>query len=308
MSSGGYRLYSREYYADALEHLTPGGMMTQWLPVYQMPSDAVRLAMVTFLDVFPHALLFVGFNSELILVGSSVPFDVVRMVERYGQQQSVVRDLQSIKVDSPISLLARIMKADASLRKEYADGPLISDQRNQFDRLFLFSNRLSAVTCDPREVHDFVTGQSAELGVEVAAVINHLGRLRYRVPRFPLFAVVQDEGIALSGADWRRITNLEEAAARRVTREDSSGALHLLGGALELGPEHPGLLLLTSGELAKTGRFGVAEQRLREFQRLEPADAAGHGRWVRFLCNRDAAQNRCPNSVARFSCGRIVRR
>ena len=276
MSSGVYRLYSREYYASVREHLTPGGMMSQWLPVYQMPADAVRLAMVTFLDVFPHALLFVGFNSELILVGSNVPFDLVRMVERYDQQQSVVRDLRSINVDSPVSLLARIMRTDASLRKEYAGGPLISDQRNQFDQLFLFSDRLAVVAYDPREVRDFVTGQSAELGTEVAPVINHLGRLRYRVPRFPLFAVVQDDGIPMSGADWRRITNLEEAAARRVMRRDSPGALRLLGRALELGPEHPQLLLLMSGELAKTGRFDAAEQRLREFQRLEPADAAGH--------------------------------
>lgn len=276
MSSGVYRLYSREYYEDVLEHLTPGGMMTQWLPVYQMPGDAVRLAMATFLDVFPHALLFVGFNSELILVGSKIPLDLVRMVERYDDQESVVCDLRSINVNNPISLLARIMRTDASLREEYGVGPLISDQRNQFDRLFLFSDRLSAVTYDPREVFDFVTGQSAELGAEVAPVMHHLGRLRYRVPRFPLFTVAQDDGIPMSGADWRRITSLEEAAARRVTRGDSSGALRLLGRALELGPEHPELLLLTSGELAKTGQFGVAEQRLREFQRLEPADAAGH--------------------------------
>src|SRR5262249_51262869 len=30
--AGVYRLYSREYYQSVLAHLTPSGMMTQWLP------------------------------------------------------------------------------------------------------------------------------------------------------------------------------------------------------------------------------------------------------------------------------------
>jgi len=41
-----------------LAHLRPGGLMSQWLPVSQMPDEAIELALRTFVQVFPHALLF----------------------------------------------------------------------------------------------------------------------------------------------------------------------------------------------------------------------------------------------------------
>ena len=65
MQAGVYRLYSREYYQDVLAHLTPTGMMTQWLPIYQMPPPAVDEAIATFLTVFPHTLLYSGIGAEL---------------------------------------------------------------------------------------------------------------------------------------------------------------------------------------------------------------------------------------------------
>ena len=75
MLAGVYRLYSVEYYRQVLDHLTERGMMTQWLPVYQMPEEAVHLALRAFVQSFPHSLLLAGFENEYILVGAKAPFD-----------------------------------------------------------------------------------------------------------------------------------------------------------------------------------------------------------------------------------------
>jgi len=83
MQAGVYRLYSREYYQDVLAHLTPTGMMTQWLPVYQMPAKAANEAIATFLTVFPHTLLYSGIGQELILLGSREPIDIDRLWQRF---------------------------------------------------------------------------------------------------------------------------------------------------------------------------------------------------------------------------------
>ena len=83
MQAGVYRLYSREYYQDVLAHLTPTGMMTQWLPVYQMPIQAVDEAIATFVTVFPHTLLYSGIGEEFILLGSRKPIEIDRLWQRF---------------------------------------------------------------------------------------------------------------------------------------------------------------------------------------------------------------------------------
>lgn len=96
MQAGVYRLYSREYYQDVLAHLTPTGMMTQWLPVYQMPAKAAIEAIATFVTVFPHTLLYSGIGQELILLGSRAPIDVDRLWQRFPTSGLARADLAAI--------------------------------------------------------------------------------------------------------------------------------------------------------------------------------------------------------------------
>ena len=82
LAGGVYRLYSREYYEQVLDHLNPEGLMTQWLPEGQMPQAAIELVVRTFVEVFPYSLLFVGSGDHLILLGSPAPLDLRRRIRR----------------------------------------------------------------------------------------------------------------------------------------------------------------------------------------------------------------------------------
>jgi spermidine synthase len=42
------------------DHLEPGGLFCQWLPLYQLSEQELRVITATFLDVFPNAALFRG--------------------------------------------------------------------------------------------------------------------------------------------------------------------------------------------------------------------------------------------------------
>lgn len=53
---GGASLYTSEYFALAREHLNPGGVITQWVPLYDTTLDAVRSEMRTFFASFPEGL------------------------------------------------------------------------------------------------------------------------------------------------------------------------------------------------------------------------------------------------------------
>src|SRR5262249_1595714 len=74
-AAGVYRLYSVEYYRSVLVHLSPAGMMTQWLPMNMLARDAANRMIASFVEVFPHALLFVGSGEQLLLLGSREAFD-----------------------------------------------------------------------------------------------------------------------------------------------------------------------------------------------------------------------------------------
>jgi spermidine synthase len=171
MQAGVYRLYSREYYQDVLAHLTPTGMMTQWLPVYQMPAQAADEAIATFLTVFPHTLLYSGISAELILLGSRKPFEIDRLWQRFPATGRARADLAAILVDTPTKLGARIVRTDATLRRDYLHAATISDERNDLERMFL-TTKSAAVTYDPREVLAWLRLQAPVMAASVAPILN----------------------------------------------------------------------------------------------------------------------------------------
>lgn len=275
MAAGTYRLYSAEYYRDALAHLTPAGMMTQWLPVYQMPAEAVRLAAATFVAVFPYSLLYVGHGNELILLGSRAPLDLQRIVRRFGESGRVRADLARIAVHQPLDLLARILRTDARLRQDFAGARLISDQHNELDHLYLAPERLAYLPYDPREVLSVVAAQSPAVAGLLEPVLTHLGRLRHHVEGFPLYAVAPDPGIRLSEVDWRRSAGLQWQSEVLTTQGDTGRARQALEAVLALAPEQPAILLRVARLLIGAGQNGPAQDYLRAFQQIEPDDPTG---------------------------------
>lgn len=51
-------LYSQEYFALCRERLKPGGLMTQWVPLYESDRAVVQSEIATFFSVFPHGTIW----------------------------------------------------------------------------------------------------------------------------------------------------------------------------------------------------------------------------------------------------------
>ena len=66
-------LFTRAFYGVCADRLTDGGVVTQWLPLFQMPPGALRRVVRAFADVFPDAALwlagFSAFKPVALLVG-----------------------------------------------------------------------------------------------------------------------------------------------------------------------------------------------------------------------------------------------
>ena len=75
---GSATLYTREYYELVKRLLNPGGVVTEWVPIYESREAAVESEVATFLDVFPNGTLWgsrlaEGGGYDLILVGQDAP-------------------------------------------------------------------------------------------------------------------------------------------------------------------------------------------------------------------------------------------
>lgn len=58
--NGAGGLYAREHFETVRDHLAPGGIFAQWLPLYQMDMETLKVVVRTFTDVFDPAQAWLG--------------------------------------------------------------------------------------------------------------------------------------------------------------------------------------------------------------------------------------------------------
>jgi spermidine synthase len=271
------RLYSREYYRDALAHLTPRGLMTQWVPVVQMPQEAVDRVIASFLAVFPHALIFSGMREELILVGGAQPIDLRRLEQQFGASRRVAGHLARLGVESPQALLARIVAGDASLRRHFAGGRLVRDAHNDLAHFFLHPGRHGEVPFDPHDVLGEFDAAGLASAAELRGIMTHAGRLQHRAPGFPissLRALAREGGSGVAGidVDWEAVRKLEAEADSLSDRGHRAEARAVLERALALEGEQPKLLRKLAQVALALGDRGAALDALARYLALEPGD------------------------------------
>jgi spermidine synthase len=68
-------LYSKEYYELVKEHLNPGGVVAQWLPIYDSDLETVKSELATFFTVFPNGSVWSNYVNgdgyDLVLIGQA---------------------------------------------------------------------------------------------------------------------------------------------------------------------------------------------------------------------------------------------
>jgi spermidine synthase len=167
---GAGSLYAEEHFTAVREHLRPGALFCQWLPLYQLGPAELRSVVRTFLGVFPEVHAFLGIYNvgtpSLALVGR-VPTDrnpELRLdrarLDRLADHPSATLDLRD--------LLASYLADGAALRGWAGDGPSNSDLRPRV----MFDAPVSAYADDPtlgaRNLEDLLALRPADPAVLLA--------------------------------------------------------------------------------------------------------------------------------------------
>jgi len=107
-------LYSKEYYELVKAHLNPGGVVAQWLPIYDSDAETVKTELATFFDVFPEGTLWSnninGDGYDLVLIGQARPgpISVDAMQKRLDRPDyaAVGESLAEVGFHSAVDVLA----------------------------------------------------------------------------------------------------------------------------------------------------------------------------------------------------------
>lgn len=134
---GSATLYTKEYFDLCKRHLNPGGIITQWVPLYESNEDVVRSEFGTFFEAFPQGTVWGndrnGEGYDVVLLGQAedTKIDVDAMQARLNRRDHapVVASLEDIGMGSAIRLLATFAGQAADLRK-WLEGAEINRDRN----------------------------------------------------------------------------------------------------------------------------------------------------------------------------------
>lgn len=154
---GAATLYTREYLDLARNHLNPGGVMTEWVPLYESQADAVKSEIATFFAAFPDGTVWAnnedGHGYDLVMLGQPGPtrLDVAAIDARLREpaNAAVAASLQEVGITSVIDLFGSyagrrvdlapwlhdaVINRDRNLRLQYIAGL----ENNTYDNAGIF--------------------------------------------------------------------------------------------------------------------------------------------------------------------------
>jgi spermidine synthase len=126
-------LFSREYYEIVKSRLAPGGIATQWVPLYDTSEQAIQIQMRTFATAFPDGTVwnssFAGGGYDVALLGSTTPLhlDLTAIQRRISAKPRIAESLREVNIGSALELLSTFAASASDMRSWFANAPINRD-------------------------------------------------------------------------------------------------------------------------------------------------------------------------------------
>lgn len=125
-SGAGY-LYTDEYFRLAASRLTPGGVICQWVPIYELTEANLKSIVATFRKSFKYTMLWLTqYDAELIGSNAPIILDEAEL-ERRISTASIKRDLSSVNMGSARDFMSYFVMGSKALEKFSHDGIINTD-------------------------------------------------------------------------------------------------------------------------------------------------------------------------------------
>ncbi len=234
-SGSGY-LYSTEYFRLAAQRLNPGGIVCQWLPLYELTGENLRSVVRTIRENFAYAMIWVThYDAEIVASNSPIIIDEADLARRIASQQ-VLDDLREIGMGSAENFLSFFVmgtegttaysrggkintddnlylefSAPRSLGREYLRGANLAELLGYRESLLPYLRRPSAPAEAARQAARWTANHRAALLDDRAHVLEVQGEhmsyefvdiareLENRYPRYAPWRAIRDEAEGKGG-------------------------------------------------------------------------------------------------------------
>lgn len=130
---GAAALYSAEYYDLVKDRLNPGGIVTQWVPLYEASEAAVKSQIGTFLQAFPHGTIWNSDDEEygydLVMMGQldEMKIDLDELAVNMRNNSAAWSSLNEVNLGSVLSLILTYAGRTADLELWLKDAEINHD-------------------------------------------------------------------------------------------------------------------------------------------------------------------------------------
>jgi spermidine synthase len=135
-------LYTTQYFKLAADHLQPGGVICQWLPIYELTPKDLQSVVRTFQEHFKYTLMWLT-HYDAELVGSNSPILIDEgALDRRIAEPAIAGDLKKVIMGSAVDFLSYYVMGTEGMKRFGREGILNTD-----DNLYLeFSAPFSIAT------------------------------------------------------------------------------------------------------------------------------------------------------------------
>lgn len=129
---GAALMFTQEHFEAIRARLRPNGVYSQWLPLYQMDAELLRMILRTFASTFSHVETWIASYDEypaLALVGSQTPltWSEDRVARSLDANTELRTQLAASAIREPQQLAFHFLADASALNRFMGDGPLNLD-------------------------------------------------------------------------------------------------------------------------------------------------------------------------------------
>jgi spermidine synthase len=163
---GSATLYTTEYFELCKRHLNPGGIVTQWVPLYESDVAVVKSELATFFKVFPEGTIWSNEKNsdgyDVVLLGQDGPtrIDVDEVQKRLDRadHEEVTESLREVGYGSSLLLFATYAGQAADLQPWLEDAQINQDRNLRLQYLagmWLNASQYSFIYAEMRRYRRF---------------------------------------------------------------------------------------------------------------------------------------------------------
>lgn len=174
---GAASLYTKEYFELCKRHLNPGGVVTQWVPLYESHPDTVKSEIATFFAAFPNGTVWGnesifdgGYDSVMVGANDPLRIDIDALQRRLERPDYalVLKSIKQVGFSSAVYVLSTYAGSEPELRPWLRNAQINRDRNLRLQ--YLAGMGMNSSAADTiydemmrlRKFPTFVTGSDAQ--------------------------------------------------------------------------------------------------------------------------------------------------